>query len=115
MHRTLTAETTRPPEWDLAQQQQRFDAFRHEFNTERPHEALAQETPASHYTSSPRNYPAQVPQPDYQGHLLVRRVGPSGSFKFRTREVFVSQVLRGEQIALEEVADGVWSVFFYLM
>jgi transposase InsO family protein len=113
MHRTLKAETTRPPEWDLAQQQKRFDAFRHEFNTERPHEALAQETPASRYTASPRCLPAQPPPPEYAGHLLVRRVSPNGNIKFRTEEVFVSGVLTGERVGLEEVDDGVWSVYFY--
>jgi hypothetical protein len=40
MHRTLKAETARPPEADLESQQRRFDAFRKEFNEIRPHEAL---------------------------------------------------------------------------
>lgn len=36
MHRTLRAETTRPPGVDLARQQRMFNAFRHEYNEERP-------------------------------------------------------------------------------
>jgi hypothetical protein len=36
MHKTLKAETVTPPAANLAQQQQRFDCFRHEFNHERP-------------------------------------------------------------------------------
>ena len=36
MHKTLKAETATPPAANLAQQQQRFDCFRHEFNHERP-------------------------------------------------------------------------------
>jgi hypothetical protein len=39
MHKTLKAETTRPPCGSRAAQQQRFALFRHEFNHERPHEA----------------------------------------------------------------------------
>ena len=35
------------------QQQARFDAFVQEFNTERPHEALAMMTPAEMYSASP--------------------------------------------------------------
>src|SRR5262245_39516915 len=49
MHRTLKAETTRPAAGSLAAQQRRFNVFRAEFNHERPHEALDQETPAACY------------------------------------------------------------------
>ena len=37
MHLTLKKEATRPPGFNSLQQQDRFDAFVHEFNTERPH------------------------------------------------------------------------------
>src|SRR5207247_594141 len=40
MHKTLKAETARPPRRTLATQQRRFDWFRDRYNTERPHEAL---------------------------------------------------------------------------
>jgi len=49
MHRTLKRETKRPPRGNLAAQQVRFNEFRKEYNDERPHEALGQETPASLY------------------------------------------------------------------
>src|SRR5213592_661756 len=52
MHRTLKAETTRPAAGSLAAQQRRFNIFREEFNHERPHEALDQETPATCYAPS---------------------------------------------------------------
>jgi transposase InsO family protein len=41
MHLTLKREATRPPGINALQQQARFDACRDEFNTERPHQALA--------------------------------------------------------------------------
>jgi len=41
MHLTLKKGTTRPPGSNSLQQQARFDTFVEEFNTERPHEALA--------------------------------------------------------------------------
>jgi putative transposase len=40
MHRTLKAETTRPPRANLNAQQRAFNEFRREYNEERPHEAL---------------------------------------------------------------------------
>ena len=42
MHRTLKAEACRRPQATRVTQQRRFDAFRHEYNAERPHEALEQ-------------------------------------------------------------------------
>jgi transposase InsO family protein len=45
MHLTLKKEATRPPGMNCLQQQARFDAFLHEFNVERPHEALAMKCP----------------------------------------------------------------------
>src|SRR4051794_15440599 len=44
------------------QQQDRFDAFMHEFNTERPHEALAM-TAWHHKTRSPPLMPESTPDP----------------------------------------------------
>jgi transposase InsO family protein len=58
MHRTLKAETTRPPEANLVRQQARFDCFRHEFNSERPHETLGQKRPVTIYTRVSRDPPA---------------------------------------------------------
>jgi putative transposase len=57
MHRTLKKEATIPPEKNLPAQQRRFDAFRQEYNTERPHEALSMKTPSSVYVPSARRMP----------------------------------------------------------
>ena len=57
MHRTLKRRAIKPVQRTCASRQKRFDAFRVEYNTERPHEALLQETPATYYTHSPRPYP----------------------------------------------------------
>jgi transposase InsO family protein len=57
MHSTLKAETARPPRSRWRAQQRSFQAFRQEYNHERPHEALAYATPASQYQSSLRLYP----------------------------------------------------------
>lgn len=72
MHKTLKAETARPPERDTASQQTRFDSWRVEFNEDRPHEALCGATPASRYASSPRPMPEHLPAPQYPGHYELR-------------------------------------------
>ena len=46
MHRTVKAETTRPAGQHSLEQQERFDAFREEYNNEWPHEALDGNAPA---------------------------------------------------------------------
>src|SRR5437588_9345860 len=65
MHLTLQQETMAPMAANRRAQQRRFDPFRREYNQQRPHEALAMRTPDSCYTSSPRPYPARVPDPEY--------------------------------------------------
>ena len=72
MHSTLKAETARPPRSSWRAQQRCFEAFRQEYNHERPHEALAYATPASQYQPSLRAYPRQLPQPEYPGALSGR-------------------------------------------
>ena len=47
MHRTLKRQAIKPVRQTCAAQQRDFDAFRREYNDERPHEALGQTTPAS--------------------------------------------------------------------
>jgi transposase InsO family protein len=110
MHRTLKAETTRPPAADATGQQERFDHFRAFYNEERPHQAIGQIPPADVYEASPRVYPSSLPSWEYPGHFEVRGVRHTGEIKWRGKLLFVSQALQGERIGLEEVSEGQWSV-----
>jgi len=65
MHLTLL-EACKPPENTFRGQQRRFDAFRQEFNQERPHEALGDHPPAQVYQRSSREYPKRTPEVDYE-------------------------------------------------
>src|SRR6266850_1034815 len=112
MHRTLKAETTRPAAGSLAAQQRKFNVFREEFNHERPHEALDQETPASCYTPSPRPMPDRLPPLEYPDRFEVRYVSANGGIRWNSRWVNVSTVCIGEYVGLEEIDDGIWNVYF---
>jgi len=112
MHRTLKAETSRPPAASPAEQQQRFDVFRGEFNEVRPHEALGQATPASCYTAAPRRYPDRIEDPWYDADHQVRRARSDGTIKWRGELLFISEALAGEPIGLAEVEQGGWIVRF---
>lgn len=111
MHRTLKAETTRPPAENLARQQRVFAAFRHEYNEERPHAALNGDPPAARYVVSPRDYPAMLPAPEYPGHFLVKRVTHAGTIRFKHRLLFLANALKEHHVGLEESDDGIWSLY----
>jgi hypothetical protein len=102
MHRTLKEECCRPPAANLSRQQERFDAFRCEYNGSRPHQALGQTAPASWYQPSRRPYPSVLEDPCYPSDALVRRVRSNGEIKWRGGRVFVSEALVGEAVALTE-------------
>jgi transposase InsO family protein len=112
MHRTLKAETAKPPAVNRRAQQRAFDRFRQQFNQERPHEVLEQKTPASCYQSSPRIYPDRIPQPEYDSNIKPKRVYPDGTFFWKGTQIFISKCLGGESIGMEPVDDRYWDVHF---
>lgn len=112
MHKTLKAETIRPPKPNRRAQQLAFNRFRSEFNEERPHKSLAGDTPASRYTASPRPFPNRLPPLEYPGHFIVKRVTNAGTFRLKHKLLFLAHPLQQLHIGLEEIADGIWSIYF---
>ena len=112
MHRTMKRRAIKPVQRTCTRQQRQFDEFRQEYNTERPHEALQQETPASHYTSSLRAYPAKLPKVEYPLHFLVKKVTTAGTFRFGTKLLYLANSLVDQPIGLEETDDGIWAIYF---
>ncbi len=111
-HLTLQQETISPPAATPTIQQRRFDRMRHDFNTDRPHEALGQQPPARHYVASPRPYPVRLEDAWYDATHQVRRVKRTGQIKWRGELVFVSEAVRGELVGLAETERGDWTVRF---
>ena len=112
MHRTLKAETTRPPAANRQAQQRKFNRFQKEFNDERPHEALDMATPASLYVPSTREMPSRLPPLEYPDRFEVRYVSYNGGIRWNKGWVNVSITCAGEYVGLEEIDDGVWNVYF---
>lgn len=106
MHRTLKSEATRPASAELVAQQRAFDRFRHEYNDERPHEALDMKPPAKVYTPSRRSMPSHPREPEYGENYDVRRCNGSGQARLRGIVVTLSTVLANAHIAMHEIADG---------
>jgi hypothetical protein len=111
MHRTLKEECCLPPAATTSQQQERFDAFRSEYNLERPHQALDQTPPASWYQPSPKPYPTTLEDPEYPETAFIRRVRSNGQIKWRGGRVFIGEALVGEAVGLSEALLG-YDVYF---
>jgi len=105
MHRTLKEETAQPPAQTANAQQRCFDRFRLEYNFERPHEGLNNRTPGSIYVPSTRILPRTLREFVYPKNVITRRVNNSGDFSWHKGRVFISEVLRNEEIGLEQLDD----------
>ena len=110
MHRTLEAEATRPPKGSCAAQQRTFTEFRIEYNTERPHDALSDDTPAQRSTPSPRPYPTQLAPVAYPAHDTVKMVTSAGTSRLRSKLLFIAHALTDEYTGLEEIDDRLRSI-----
>ncbi|MBY0307946.1 MAG: integrase core domain-containing protein [Phycisphaerales bacterium] len=106
MHRTMKAETAKPPARCWEEQQYRFNVFRRLYNEERPHEALGQTTPSSHWRPPQRAMPVKIDEPWYDADHEVRRVRPDGTIKWRGEHVFIGEALAGEPVGIAEHERG---------
>jgi putative transposase len=56
--------------------------------------------------------PKRIETYDYPDHFLVQRVSRAGTIRVFHNQVFVSNTLQEDYVGLEEVADGVYDLFF---
>jgi putative transposase len=108
MHRTLKADTTRPPARTRRAQQRTCERFREAFNSQRPHEALDRRTPATCAEPSLRKRPNKRPPLEDHDRFEGRDVSANGGIRWRLQWVNVSHVCVGAYVGLEAIADGVW-------
>lgn len=111
-HLTLKEAMT-PPGKSQAEQQDRFDRFRKDYNEERPHEALGQRPPADLYRPSPRPMPDRIPEPVYSGQAQIRRVRSNGEIKWKGDLIYISSALINDLVGLTETEEGSFEVRFY--
>jgi len=109
-HRTLNADTTRPPEPHQAAPHARVERCGREDNDARPPAALHDSTPAARDRPSPRVRPAPLPTPTDPGHDVGRRGSHAAPVRFQTRQLCMSETLRQEDSAVEDTAAGIWSI-----
>lgn len=112
MHRDLKAEAIAPPSANLPAQQRRFERWRHTYNHDRPHEALAQQTPADFYQPSAR----RLNEPDrplvYAGDFEVKVVSISGHLAHEGRNYHVGEAFAHKRVGLRCNAAGQTELHF---
>ena len=112
-HRTLKLELISRRQWQgLEQCQAEFDIWRSRYNTERPHEGIADRYPAELYRHSQRKYGGTPPPPEYPPSAIVRKVDAKGKISFRGHPHLISKAFRGEYVRLIERPVGEIQVLY---
>jgi putative transposase len=112
MHRTLKSDALNPVAGNLKEQQKAFDIYRHDYNNDRPHESLNDQTPSDFYEKSNLPYVEHPHPPEYGHNSLVRYVRHSGEIKFVGRMFYLTESLAGLPVGLQEIEDGLWRLLF---
>lgn len=114
-HRTLKRELLSRRGFNSLQDcQQAFDRWREQYNLVRPHHSLNQQPPISRYTASGRQFPAQLPDVEYESEDEVRKVRRSGCISFSGLQPYIGEGLAGEHVAVRPTdIDGLFDVVFW--
>ena len=84
--------------------QEALDLWRHQFNYQRPHEALGLRCPGDLYHNSNRKYAGAVQQLFYEDRT-ARRVNHNGCIRWKDHSLFVSQSLSGWNVGLKSTQN----------
>jgi transposase InsO family protein len=96
----------------VGRDQDAFEVWRREYNTERPHEALAMRVPAEVYEPSERVYEGTPEDIDY-GNMTSRKVNQrSGHLRYEGQRYTISTVVGGWSVGLSPRVDGKVEVWF---
>lgn len=112
-HRTLNEDLLkRTLIRDLAHAQQLFDAYRVEFNTERPHGALNLDVPAKHYVRSSRPLPHAPKEPEYEAGKTLRKVNCKGYISLKNHRYYLSEIFADKFMELDCLDEKIFAVCY---
>lgn len=111
MHLTLKKEATKPAGENFLQQQEKFDDFIHQYNTDRPHQALEMQYPAELYVPSSKKYEG-LPEVEYPLHDKTITVTQCGRICLKGKKINLSIVFAGQNVGIKEVGDNIWLTSF---
>lgn len=99
----------------IGRDQDAFDLWRHEYNTQRPHESLAMARPAEIYRPSDRKYEGTPEELDYGG-METRRVNQRhGTIRHLGERIMLSTSLGGWTVGLAAQQNDLVEVWFASM
>jgi transposase InsO family protein len=114
LHRTLE-EVVGSPAKNVEAQQRALDHWRHDYNHQRPHEALGMRVPADAYERSRRRYPTKLI--DCRDATLVEdelyRLDKQGRLSWGRHKILVTSALSYEYVLVERAADS-WTHYVVL-
>lgn len=115
LHRTLKEELLRGQAFfNLQDCQAKFETWRTLYNTQRPHQALGMQPPATRYHPSLRLFTGQLPAIEYEPGDILRMTDIHGRLQFHGRRFHVGKAFRKSQVALRPTQiEGVFNVFFF--
>lgn len=111
MHRTLKLEAAQPPAFNFLQQQEKFYHFMHDYNFERPHQALQMKCPGELYQKSSVPYTG-LPDITYPGHDRTLLVTHCGRICMNNLKIHISCALANQPVGIRQVEDRIWEVSF---
>lgn len=112
MHRALKQDVAKHPQASYKLQQIANDRFVTDYNCLRPHEAIDMQVPSDLYTHSPRPYPLILPKITYPDNYSVRQVRSNGEIRWRSDLVFITEILIGEPVGLNQLDEQYWSLYY---
>jgi transposase InsO family protein len=102
-HRTMKAEILKRNILENQSHAQKiFDEWRHEYNYERPHEALNLDTPSKHYRLSKRKPTKIISELEFYNEANTRKVNPKGYISYQNHMYFLSEAFAGKYIEISE-------------
>lgn len=82
-----------------------FDAWRHEYNHERPHNALNLDVPAKHYKPSKLKLPELIKEPEYDSNAVLRKVNYKGYISINKNRYYLSESFTGRYIQIKQTVE----------
>jgi len=92
-----------------------LDAFRHHYNKHRPHQGIADATPAERYEIKPTDLPPPPPvgsegsdefqEPVYPPHSILRKVTPIGLVGYERKGIYVGKRWAGARVRVIPIGE----------
>jgi putative transposase len=96
----------------VGREQAAFDLWREEYNTQRPHEALAMRVPAEVYQRSERRYKGTPTEVDYGGMETRKVRDKTGEIGYRRERIMITSAIGGWTVGLSPEKNGLVEVWF---